>query len=72
MGVDLPVAVGDVDLVEVDQGQAADPAADQRLGSIAADPAEAEHGHGFAGQAGQAVGTIQELQAGKAIGLRHA
>ncbi len=43
-GLELPVHVGDADHVVVDQGEVAHTRTHQRLGSPAADPAQAENG----------------------------
>ncbi|MNP20898.1 hypothetical protein D3C76_1134950 [compost metagenome] len=58
-GVDLPVGVGHADVVQVEQGNLADPAARQRLGRPRADAADTDDRHMAGSQALQAFAPVQ-------------
>src|SRR5690606_22441370 len=72
-GRQLPAGIGDADVIHVDQSDAADAGARQRLGRPAADTADTDHGHMTALQPGQGFGAIESRYTAEAgIICRHA
>ncbi len=58
-GLDLPVGIGDADVVQVEQADLADAAARQGLGDPGTDPAEPDHRHVRSGQPLEPVAPVK-------------
>ena len=64
---ELAVHIGAADLIEIDQGDRADPAAGERLRSPGSDPADSDHRDVRVEQAWQGSGSVESGDAGKPV-----